>query len=460
MRHIRFSHFYPVFFIAVAFTAGHCYKPPPLPLGIRHPFSSDSAAIGFINNLYLNWDAALSGANLSVLAGLSADELIASPTATRQYPAYYLNVLNERTYGFEFWRLFYRNIATADSVIIGVDSAKALSTMAKTQLLGEAKFVRALSYFYLVNLYGDCSLVTDTTVNRLPPRAPAAQVWAQIKADANDALHLLSADYLGGPTLSPTTERTRPTKWVASALLARVYLYTGEYDSAEAAATAVIGNSVTFNLAPLHSVFVKNSSEAIWQLPPANTTSVPTDALYFTPSSSVNMPQVYVSAQLLAAFEPGDQRRTEWLDSMTISATRYLYPYKYKVMVPPFTEYETVFRLAEQYLIRADARVHQGNNLSAVADLNVIRTRAGLPAYTGPPDAASIFNAIRHERRVELFSEWGQRWFDLKRTGKIDSIMAVYAPLKGGVWSPDWALYPLALVDLQNDSYLTQNPGY
>ncbi len=88
------------------------------------------------------------------------------------------------------------------------------------------------------------------------------------------------------------------------------------------------------------------------------------------------------------------------------------FPYKYKVYInpSPVTEYRMVLRLAEQYLIRAEARAQLGNITGpngATADLNMIRERAGLPDYSGSEDQDAVLNAILQERRVELFSEWG-----------------------------------------------------
>jgi hypothetical protein len=116
-------------------------------------------------------------------------------------------------------------------------------------------------------------------------------------------------------------------------------------------------------------------------------------------------------------------------------------------------------RLAEQYLIRAEARAQQNNLTGALADLNAIRTRAGLPA-SAAVSQADVLIAIARERRVELFCEMGNRFFDLRRTGNLDAVMNVIALLKGGSWSSykDW--WPIPLTDIQNDNHLTQTPGF
>jgi hypothetical protein len=122
-----------------------------------------------------------------------------------------------------------------------------------------------------------------------------------------------------------------------------------------------------------------------------------------------------------------------------------------------------MLRLSEQYLIHAEAVVRQNKDLDqAVNDINTIRHRAGLGDYMGPQDNAdSLMAAILHERQVELFSEWGHRWFDLIRTGNINALMDTITPLKGGAaWRPEWTLYPIPFSEMQIDFNLTQNPGY
>jgi hypothetical protein len=165
---------------------------------------------------------------------------------------------------------------------------------------------------------------------------------------------------------------------------------------------------------------------------------------------------------LMNAFEPGDQRRVLWLDSVGTWPYVYYYPYKYKagMMAGVTTEYQMVIRLGELYLIRAEARARQGNIAGALGDLNVIRTRAGLSAYNGSTDQASVLTAIVHEGQMECFTEWGARWLELKRTGLDDQVMTMTDPIKGGVWNMVWALWPLPVSALQSDVRLMQNAGY
>jgi hypothetical protein len=140
-----------------------------------------------------------------------------------------------------------------------------------------------------------------------------------------------------------------------------------------------------------------------------------------------------------------------------VGANTYYYPYKYKIVSnATISEYSMVLRLAEQYLIRAEARV-QNNLPGAIGDLNVLRARASLPALSTTLSPAQVTTAIEHERQVELFTEFGHRWLDLKRTGRAD---AVLGQLKGANWQPTDVLYPLPLTEIQTNQNLTQNPGY
>jgi hypothetical protein len=140
--------------------------------------------------------------------------------------------------------------------------------------------------------------------------------------------------------------------------------------------------------------------------------------------------------------------------------TAFYYPFKYKVAFgTPVMEYLTVLRLGEQYLIRAEARAMQGNLQEAQNDLNIIRARAGLPPLTFSSQPA-LLAAIRHERQVELFTEWGHRWLDIKRTGTVNDIMTTAATVKGATWSPNWQFFPVPYNDMLRDKNLTQNMGY
>jgi hypothetical protein len=448
---------------------------PVTSLSSANVYSTDATAIAALTGIYSSisntgtYGAQLPG--MSGLAGLSADELTLYSGANNPgLNLYYENALTNNNPGLDFWPNIYSIIYMANAAITGLTGNVSLTPAVQQQLLGEADFDRAFCYFYLVNLYGDVPLVltTNYTTNATLARTPAAQVWQQIILDLHEAQMLLSPNFLDQTLLNHTQERLRPTKWAATALLARVYLYNANWTGADSAASAVISNSL-FQLNGLGSVFLTTSTEAIWQLQPVTNNGFDTqDAMAFIiPSTGPNSNNTvaYLNDSMINTFEPNDQRRTQWVDSVIVGGITYYYPYKYKSdsFGAPITEYEMVLRLGEQYLIQAEAEAYNPIGTgAAIADLNIIRSRAGLPNYAGATDQTSVLNAIYHERRVELFTEWGHRWFDLKRTNTINTVMGTDGACvaKGGSWNSNWQWYPIPLTELQADPNLVQNNGY
>lgn len=456
---------------------------PTTSLTSENVYTDDATAAAVLTGIYTNLSTRpiLNGSILtavSLVSGLSADELTlygGANNANSVLVQYYLNNLSS---GISttinganvIWTNTYTEIYILNLALERLSGSTSLTPAVKSQLTGEAKFMRAFFYFYLVNLYGDVPLAisSDYTVTSVLPRTPVLQVYRQIIADLRDAKALLTPGYVAADARSVTTERVRPSKWAAGALLARVYLYTKDYPAAETEADSVIGQSSLYGLGSLNLAFLRNSREAIWQLQPVNAGWNTQDAQVFilpatgpTGNYSQSGYPVYLSPKLLASFEAGDLRRLDWVDSVIVNGVTYHYPYKYKsaTLGAALTEYTMVLRLGEQFLIRAEARAMNSNIQGAQSDLNVIRRRAGL-GVTLAGDAVSLTNAILHERQTELFTEWGNRWLDLKRTGLVDEVMRLVAPAKGTKWTSDWQYYPLPLYDISQDPKLVQNSGY
>ncbi|TAN02230.1 MAG: RagB/SusD family nutrient uptake outer membrane protein [Chitinophagaceae bacterium] len=405
--------------------------------------------------------------------GLYGDELTSYAT-TASIQQIYQGDLNAAGAGTNaIWSDGYNLIYQANAVIEGLQNSKSISPAIKRQLTAEAKFIRAYWHFYLTNFYGDIPIVTGTdyTVNEKAVRSPQAEVYQQIISDLQDAAGHLNPNYVSAADTTTTSDRFRPNAYAADALLARVFLYNKEYDSAEFEATKVISQTALYDTVPLNSVFLINNKEAIWQLmmpssiAQTNNTFEGLDFVLNGAPLTNAFNSSTIGTQLMAAFEPGDLRKTGWIGSYTDNtvtpAKTYYFPYKYRQRGTTSTpqEYSVVLRLAEQYLIRAEARTELGDYTGAQADLNIIRHRAGLP-NTIASDKTSLLAAILHERQVELFCEYGHRWLDLKRTGNVNTVMQQVAPQKGGTWSSDKALWPIPQTEIANDPNLTQNPGY
>jgi hypothetical protein len=486
-----------LYFVIAVF--GSCKKlvdaPPPTDfITGSNTYSTDATAIAVLNGIYIGMSQASGGPDkifqgnfgIAVMTGMSGDEFTLYNGATGfTYLGYFKNELSQNLgapgSGAEYWPVLYNYIFKCNAAIEGLTKTNSLTPAIKKQLLGEAKFLRGFFYFYLVNFFGDVPLVlgTDPEVNALLTRSTKTKVYDQIIADLVDAEEKLSDPYLNETLLSTTNEKVRPTKWAATAMLARVYLYKGDFAKAEAKSTLVINNRNLFGPLPsLADAFLKNSPEALWQIQPTdveyNTMEARTLVLP-TSGPNTNTNPVFLSNSLLNSFEAGDMRAVDgnWIKSITVGSETYWYPFKYKINLSPgvtdaasMTEYFMVLRLGEQYLIRAEARARLGNLGAAIDDLDMIRTRAGLPTIgtTNPGISQSeLIDKILHERQVELFSELGHRWFDLKRTGKVDEVMNIETSIKSNgatQWQSYQQLYPLPLTELQRAKNLVQNPGY
>jgi hypothetical protein len=393
---------------------------------------------------------------ITILTGLAGDEITTSPSALQSDVAIQNNdILSTEGRMSSLWREAYANLFRINSCLENIQGTNAISEKLKNQLIGEAKFARAYTYFYLVNLYGGVPIITGTdyVANQRVPRSTADAVYELIMSDLTEARGLLLDNY-------PSEGRARPNKMVAAALLARVYLYRGQWNNAELAANDVI-TSGAYSLVPLSSIYLKDSNEAIWQLPSNGTFSQTAEAFNFIPAPWNSYPDYILSSNL--EFESGDFRQTEWTGTLTVMGTPYIYPAKYKQRDLPANgapaEDLVMFRLSEMYLIRAEARAHQEKNSDAIADLNQIRnpSRVGLPVYNGPATSVAIIAAILKERRVEFFCEGGHRWNDLKRTGTIDQVLGAEKPAN---WQSTDALFPVPNEQRVLNPFLTQNPGY
>jgi hypothetical protein len=396
---------------------------------------------------------------LTECTGLSADELISTVSTNTNVTGFYNYGLTRTNSGItQLWNNPYTQLYPVNAILSGVMASASLSASLKTQITGEMKVVRALYYFNLVNLFGGLPLVTSTdyTATANIPRSSADSIYSQIIADLTEAQQTLTPAY-------PSTGRVRPNLYTASAFLAKVYLFRQQWQNAYNAANLVISSGLYSLVFNPDSVFLNGSNEAIWQLPATGPYEVTAEAYAFVPSVSGTVPKFELTPFLLNAFEPGDLRLKAWTGQSVVTTgtakdTLY-YPYKYKNILTssPTTEDYMLFRLGDLYLIRAEASAYLGDNAGALADLNLVRARAGLPASAADPSSqTAVLSAIMHERQVELFCEWGNRWYDLNRTGTAASVLGAE---KTG-WQANAALYPLPQAQIQADAQLVQNPGY
>lgn len=407
-----------------------------------------------------------SAGGITLAAGHSADELY-HPSLSGD-DIYYVETTARVTllntgYSTNIWKSAYKGIFNANALIEGAKNAtsKEFTQAYRKRVMGEALAVRAMSYFYLVNLFEKIPLALSIDYNDTKglPSATPATIYQQIISDLEEASGYLAETYDGN-----NTERIRINKWYVEAMLARVYLFTGNYDKAWEHANNVISRTDLFQLETLDQVFGKASRETIFQLKQTNTVATRGNA---TPEGYA-LTGRYIAPGLLNAFEPGDNRKAAWTSVITGSQVTPagFAPAKYKLnalnRVPDgdLSEYYVVMRLAEMYLVRAEANMLRStaNKNAVIDDLNVIRKRAGLNNLDYTLTDQQVTDAIAQERRTELFAEWGHRWLDLKRTGKATDVLSAVGYKQP--WDAHQLLYPIPPDEIQWDNHLSQNAGY
>src|SRR5579859_644726 len=330
--------------------------PPKTALTTSTVFSSPETATAAVLRVYISmtqyYTSFASGeTSLTNLSGLASDEF-QNYNSSSDFVQFAQNALTPANINiYQDWTEIYSLVYSVNAILEGLEASTNISAAKKNHLNGEAKFLRAFLYFYLVNYWGDVPLLTSTDykVNATAPRTSATRVYDQIVADLKDAQLLMDS--------AIPSERIRPNQSAAAALLARVYLFTGNWSDAEIQSTGLLQNSSYTLESNLNNVFLKASGETIWQLqaisPYINTwdgyTFILDDAPY----------NVSLTSDLLNGFESGDLRKATWTNSYTDGTTTWYFPYKYKVKELPSanaakTEYLVVLRLAEQLLIRAE----------------------------------------------------------------------------------------------------------
>ncbi|SHM41598.1 RagB/SusD domain-containing protein [Chitinophaga jiangningensis] len=348
------------------------------------------------------------------------------------------------------WSAIYATINSANHVITKVPLVKdaTFTTDDRNQIVGEALFIRALSYFDLARTWGNVQITLTPTLTATDKddtrQSTQEQVYAQALADLNAAEPLLKA-----PATPNPVRANLETVW---ALKARWYLYRGQWSDAATYASKVLTNLKNYQLqqpysaffAPASTVATKesvlelsysatytNGHRNYWQ-PPANGGTrqwAPADALV----TLLNDPKVGGNRSALIAKTSAGL----WYGNLYYRS--------------PATDPTYLIRIAELYLIYAEALAQQNRPADALLPLNAIRVRAGLDPFSNP-DKAAVLQAIENERRVEFALE-PHRWFDLVRTNRAGAVL--------GVTDVNKYLFPIPAQEVRlSNGKLTQNLGY
>ena len=437
-------------------------------------FNSETKILAAVRGMYLNMVRTTNfgfGGAMSIGPGVSSDELLCNNT-TLGYYELSNNAINPDNDAMQnYWGALYNTIYLTNQAIGNIPASSAIKESAKKQYVAEAKFIRAACYFYLLNLFGDLPLAvsTDYRVNAGLPRSSVSQVYELVLEDLRYAEENLSVTYPGALSYAP---RVRANRFAAKALLARVYLYLKDWANAEIKATEVVeardaAGTLLYSLEPnLNNVFLLNSKEVILHLPQGGTALATWDGYAFVPASATTIPTYQFTDGFLANFPataPFDGRKTSWMKASTVTSNGqtkvYYAPDKYKLRGgtgTTKTEGLAFLRLAETHLVRAEARAQQNKGDLAIADLDLIRKRAGFTVATpSTTTQTDLLKLIARERSLELFAELGHRWFDLKRRNEADEVLK-----NKPNWRPEAKLFPIPLKELRANRFLVQNDGY
>ncbi|RAK69344.1 RagB/SusD family nutrient uptake outer membrane protein [Hymenobacter edaphi] len=385
------------------------------------------------------------------------------------------------------WGGCYVGIGRANMVVAKVPGIANMSDAVRRRCLGEAKFLRAKFYFDLVRAYGDVPLITTPPTSLAEaniPRSSAEQVYNQIEQDLTEAMASLDGAYSGA-------DLGRATKWAAEGLLAKVQLTRGNKSGAAQHARNVVlnsGKSLWPNYADNFKVANENGRESLFEVQYVSGLNQWTmDGLgsvineYWGPRGAGITPQAgygfnIPENEFVNGYEAGDLRKdaTIWKpgdaypDGRTQPSQLPGSPSGYGAKKFFVGKVSTniwdsplnfpVLRLAEVYLILAEAA--GPTDPDALKAINQVRRRAfGLDINTAAPQIDLMANtpnfteAVIRERRYELALE-NDRWFDLKRTGKLATALTP----KG--FKPFNAVLPIPQSERDANLNLTQNPSY
>ncbi|MEJ7559027.1 MAG: RagB/SusD family nutrient uptake outer membrane protein [Pedobacter sp.] len=436
-------------------------------------FRTESDANAALIGVY---DALQASVSQFWLWGESRGDLVASTDLTNGYP--YFQLFDNTTLAMMKWDLPYQLIARANVVITDVPRIVGLdnnfSQEESNAVVGQARYLRALAFFYLVRTFNEVPLVLEAPnsddVNYRPAKTSAENVLKQIEEDLMFAETSVPVSFGANKEI-----RGRVTKGGVHALQADVYLWQAKYVEAAAAAKKVIDNTALYSLVESDNWFnifsVKNSTESIFEVQFDYTLNELNNLLNTSGGYAVNR-------SLIGYFE--SEQDLVRGNNGTYSANGQFWKYaglnRELLRRPTQDPNFIVYRLPDVMLMRAEALAHGSfeDKTEAIRLINLIRARAllGLVDLDGNIGTAPIVDIILKERAMELGME-GKRWFDLLRIARnderpellVDLILSSRTVGERSTIRPRivdsraWFL-PIHLDELNANPNLVQNPYY
>lgn len=350
------------------------------------------------------------------------------------------------------WSGIYTTINRANIVIRGAEELEDLDEETRNRYIAEMRFIRALAHFDLLRVFGGVPVITTPTTT-----IPEVQnVGRSSEAEVYDAVidDLLFAEENLGDAISNAPYRA--SSLAATALLARVFLQQGNNAAAEASANTVIESEQFTLLDNFGDLWVREgNSESIFEL---NFTPFDANGLGSASDPRTGGQKFYLRQaffnEFAASAEQGDVR----FDQTTRFERNRNRLLKYED-VAENADNVPIIRLAEMYLIRAEARARQGAPLApaplqVINDINMIRERAGLAPVLVLTNAQAL-EEILEQRRFEFVGE-GMRFMDLKRYDLTCELLG-FCEDEGEAFRNLW---PIPLQQIEVNPELEQNPGY
>ena len=376
-----------------------------------------------------------------------SDECIHTGTFPTRLEFGQLNVFPANTTMAAVFSDFYDIINEANNVEAalnagGFDDA-GLTTDVINSFLGEVRFIRAYTYWYLLNNWGTPPLITT------PTREVTDEALQVPNSSRSAVIDQILSDLQFAEANLATSGPNRATSLAATAMLARAYLTAEDYSNALAKAEEVI-NSGAFSLeANYGNAFTSSRGEAIFYL---NFTTVDgnSNAFFYFPSAKGGRLSISPSPELIASFTSDDLRFAASIDTATVPSEPHCIKY---LDVAAGTDPIYFIRFAEMYLLAAEAAGHTQDFTKATTYLNMVRSRAGLADET--VDASNYLDLILTEKWKELAFEGPQRLWDLRRNGLAETVLAAR-----GYEAPIDNLWPFPQRDIDRNSNLVQNTGY
>ncbi|GAB3889246.1 RagB/SusD family nutrient uptake outer membrane protein [Spirosoma agri] len=360
----------------------------------------------------------------------------------------------------ELWVNLYRTIYVANFILDRLPQVSGVTEATRKQVSAEAKFMRGWANFIGAYTYGDIPKVitTDQATNRNIGRTAKADILASVLADYQAALTDLPSVASGSTDV--TTNATYINKLNCQAAMARYYLYMKNWALAEQMTSTVISAGVYTLLTNYSDIVLRDfTAESVLEVG-YNLTDDPGTSSYSLNNLYVSRREVIPSNQIVAALtsaESGTRSATIGFSVQNLKGNDNGWTVLKYGTASEDNNNIVLMRLAELYLIRAEARAQQGKltgTSGAIADINVLRTRAKAPAVAVSAQA-DVLLAVERERVYELAFE-GQRWYDLVRTGRAQAVMSAFTPN----WNSRYELWPIPQREIQQNPSLNQNPGY